>query len=158
MGDNLPPTKIEFKYTTGPYGWLSNFSLHQVQTDDGDIYATSEHYYQTLKFHDEWAKSKIRVAPSAKLAAQLGRTLPGMRSDWDKVKLDAMRKVLRLKLRSNPILRTRLLETGGAELVELSNKDTFWGRLPSGQGENWLGRLWMELRASLSYKGFPPTE
>lgn len=151
MANNFSPkAKIEFKYTTGPYGWLSNFSNHPLRDKEGTEWKSSEHLYQALKFVSDASRIRIWEAPSAKLAAQLGRTLPGMRSDWDKVKLDAMRTVLRLKLQSNPVLRTRLLETGEAELVELSNKDSFWGRLPSGEGQNWLGRLWMELRASLA--------
>ena len=72
--------------------------------------------------------------------------------------LDHMRMVLRLKLEQHPELQEKLLATGAAQIVEdCTNRQhgsgLFWGAAQQGdgtwQGENWLGRLWMELRAEL---------
>lgn len=38
------------------------------------------------------------------------------------------------------------MESRDRKIVELSYKDSFWGRLPNGIGENHLGKLLMELR------------
>ena len=75
--------------------------------------------------------------------------------------LDNMRLVLRLKLQAHPSLASQLLATGSARLVEdcsrrAKGSGLFWGAaLRNGQwvGENWLGRLWMELRDSLRHHG-----
>lgn len=140
---------ITFKYSTGPTGWLSNFSNHPVIDGEKILWPTSEHLYQALKFDDAESRRQIRLAPAPKLAAQLGRTLPGMRSDWDAIKIAVMKQVLKLKLQSNPDLVTKLLDTGNSELIELSNKDSFWGVLPNGDGSNHLGKLWMQIRDEL---------
>jgi predicted NAD-dependent protein-ADP-ribosyltransferase YbiA (DUF1768 family) len=72
-----------------------------------------------------------------------------LRKDWEGVKIQVMRDVLRLKF-ANPGLRDRLLETGDRELIEGNTwGDTFWG-VCRGSGKNWLGQLLMELRGELS--------
>jgi ribA/ribD-fused uncharacterized protein len=139
---------IKFKFTNAPYGFLSNFSLHPV-TFGGRLYKTTEHLYQSMKFQDHDSREQIRAAMTAKESAQLGRTLPGMVANWDDIKLDVMRKIIRLKVEQHPVIAKGLLMSGEAELVEDSNKDTFWGRKPTGEGYNWLGVLWMELRKEL---------
>lgn len=69
-----------------------------------------------------------------------------------------MRLVLALKLQAHPALRRQLLATGAARIIEdCSNRakgsGLFWGGAALREGwwirENWLGRLWMELRDSL---------
>lgn len=90
-----------------------------------------------------------RFAPlAAGEAKKLGRTVV-LRPDWNEVKVSIMRNVLALKFRQNPDLREKLLATGEAELIEGNHwKDTFWG-VCNGVGENWLGKLLMELREEL---------
>lgn len=140
--------QIFFKYTTGPYGWLSNFSLHPV-TFQGKVYLTSEHLYQSLKFVDPKTQETIRAAANPKMAAHLGRTLLGMRKDWDEEKIAIMEEVLWQKLDSNRELEAKLLSTGEAELIEESRKDSFWGNGADGKGRNELGKLWMKIREEL---------
>jgi len=70
--------------------------------------------------------------------------------------LDNMKFVLRLKLREHSDLKEDLMKTKGCTLIEDVAKrqnvsGLFWGAaLVDGQwvGENWLGRLWMEIRDS----------
>ena len=72
--------------------------------------------------------------------------------------LDNMRLVLRLKLLQHPILRDDLLASADEEIVDDCTKrpngsGLFWGaanRDGEWVGENWLGRLWMELRSELT--------
>ena len=65
-----------------------------------------------------------------------------------------MRWVLRRKLETLPELIGPVLDrTEDRPIVEISNRDPFWGAAPTQtpegpayQGRNVLGRLWMELR------------
>jgi hypothetical protein len=71
------------------------------------------------------------------------------RADWDDVKVDIMRDILRAKAAQHEYVRRKLLATGDRELVEDSWRDDFWGWGPNRDGKNMLGRLWMEVRAEL---------
>lgn len=78
-------------------------------------------------------------------AKKLGRKV-ALREDWDKIKLDVMKKVLEMKFLQNPDIKQKLIDTGDSELVEGNWwNDTFWG-VCRGEGENHLGKLLMELR------------
>ena len=61
-----------------------------------------------------------------------------------------MKELLRQKFKS-PILKERLLNTGDAYLEEGNWwKDCFWGvDINTGYGENYLGRLLMEVRSEI---------
>jgi len=123
--------------------FLSNFFASEISYG-GKAYPTAEHLFQSLKTTDPQLREKIRLAEKPGDAKRLGRAL-ALREDWESIKLDVMREVLRRKF-SNPSLKERLLATGSAELVEGNTwNDTFWG-VCDGKGENWLGKLLMELR------------
>jgi len=61
-----------------------------------------------------------------------------------------MEDILRHKLAQHPYVQKQLRESGGAELIEDSPKDAFWGRGPDWTGKNHLGKLWMKLRSEMS--------
>jgi ribA/ribD-fused uncharacterized protein len=70
------------------------------------------------------------------------------RADWEAVKLEVMKEILRLKF-SEPSLREALLATGDAPLIEANTwNDTFWG-VCRGRGQNHLGRLLEEVREEI---------
>ena len=116
---------------------------------EGITYQTSEHYYQAMKTLEETAQEEIRNAPSPKIARQLGRQAP-LREDFDEVKNDIMRTVLKAKFTQHPNLQEILLATGGAELIEQAPWDEYWGSGRTNKGLNMLGKLLMELRSELS--------
>jgi ribA/ribD-fused uncharacterized protein len=60
-----------------------------------------------------------------------------------------MRKGLKAKFTSHADLKEKLLSTGDALIEEESPSDSFWGIGADGKGENWSGKLLMELRAAL---------
>jgi ribA/ribD-fused uncharacterized protein len=60
-----------------------------------------------------------------------------------------MRRGLLAKFTSNEALKDILLGTGDAKIEEESPAESFWGIGADGQGENWTGKLLMELRDSL---------
>lgn len=136
--------KLFFKYSTGPVGFLSNFSPHKV-IYNGKEYKTSEHLYQALKSTNELDHEKVRLSATPKESKQTAQTI-SIRDDWDKYRLEAMRITLRAKLESNPELIQKLLETHPDELLEESRFDKFWGTTTNLDGENWLGKIWMEIR------------
>lgn len=128
---------------------LSNFSAFAVSWA-GQTFPTSEHAYQAAKFKGQPLADEIARAPSAHEAFKLAeRHRTARNPDWDSVKLDVMRSILRAKVRQHEYVRRKLLATGDRELVEDSWRDRFWGWGPNLDGENWLGKLWMEIRAEL---------
>lgn len=136
---------------------LSNFSAFNVMWQ-GLCFDTSEHLYHWLKFATSpdgmSAKPEladdILNAPSAHAAFKLAELYRAhRRSDWDDVKVDFMREILRAKAAQHEYVHRKLLATGNRELVENSWRDDFWGWGPNREGQNMLGRLWMEIRAEL---------
>jgi predicted NAD-dependent protein-ADP-ribosyltransferase YbiA (DUF1768 family) len=71
--------------------------------------------------------------------------------DWSRIKFDRMRAVLRAKFDQHADLRQLLLSTGDARLVEAGTVNNavnrLWGEV-DGKGENMLGVMLMDLRAS----------
>ena len=127
-------------------GFLSNFYRASFELD-GKVWVSSEHYYQASKYSGTYYETLIEKADSPAKAAHLGRNAPlDIRPDWDEVKLDVMERAVREKFSQNVDLYEMLKETGSAELVEHSSKDSFWGDGGDGSGNNMLGRLIMTVR------------
>ena len=127
----------------GHYSFLSNFYTSTVYIDDKP-YPTVEHAYQASKTLDPVQRETIRKAGNPNEAKRLGRCVP-LRHDWNNVKIEIMRDLIRQKFES-PFLQHMLLETGDAELVHGNGwNDIFFG-VCRGRGENWLGRILMEVR------------
>lgn len=130
----------------GQYRFLSNFYPSEVELD-GLKYATVEHAYQASKTDNPTEREIVRSARTAGQAKKLGRSVT-LVIGWDATKVATMRELLRQKF-SNKVLRVELLETGSAHLIEGNYwGDTFWG-VSKGRGENWLGRLLMDIRAEI---------
>lgn len=96
-------------------------------------------------YESKWCVN--RDGPTLNETIELYRDV-AIRADWDAIKLDVMRRALKAKFTQNSVLRELLLSTGTALLVENSPRDDFWGATTP-QGQNWLGRLLMELRATI---------
>ncbi len=145
----------------GEMSWASNMHEASITFDDkkhnlreifpqfkfdGLEYPSSEHLYQSLKATNEEDKENIRMASNPHNAKKVAREV-FCRMDWDSVKVEAMRLALYLKFYQHPDLLLKLIETGRTPIVEINWwGDKFWG-VCNGVGENWLGRLLMELRA-----------
>jgi len=145
--------EVRFYYEYEEYGFLSNF-FPAPMVLEGREWPTVEHYYQAAKTEDTAFRERIRTAPSADEAKRLGRD-PScvLRVDWDEVKADVMRRAITAKFTQHPDLRSMLVETQDAILVENSKKDYYWGCGADGTGKSMLGALLMELRASLAGDG-----
>ena len=139
---------INFYRVGDEYGQFSNFAPYPI-TLDGERWPTSEHYFQAQKFDDPAYRQKIRKANSPMLAARLGRDRKQkLRRDWESVKVGIMRVAVLAKFTQHDELRTLLLSTGDAKLVEHTENDDYWGDGGDGRGQNWLGRILMEVRAT----------
>ena len=129
---------------------LSNFSAFKLRWRMYE-FDTSEAAYHWEKFPDfAFARRAIRTAPSAHEAFKLAEQYKERRrKDWDDVKVDIMRRILKAKAEQHEYVRRKLLATGDRELVEDSWRDPYWGWGPDRDGQNMLGRLWMDVRSEL---------
>lgn len=141
--------EIRFYRLNEPYGEFSNFSPHPIEIK-GRVWPTSEHYFQAQKFSDTEHEEEVRQAKSPMTAARMGRSRERpLRADWETVKDDIMREALRAKFTQHQNLRSLLLHTGDAELIEHTKNDSYWADGGDGTGKNRLGELLMELREQL---------
>ena len=147
-------TTIYFYKAENPYGCFSNFSPHPVCLK-GKTWPTSEHYFQSQKFAGTPLEEKVRLAATPGKAAEIGRTRTNpLRADWESVKDDVMREVVRAKFTQHPDLAETLLATGDAVLVEHTRNDRYWADGGDGSGLNRLGQILMEIRQELKQSQF----
>jgi len=138
---------------------LSNFSSFSLRWSR-KTFPTSEHAYHWEKFadHAPTVAQAVASAPSAHEAFKIAEHEKAWRrKDWDDVKVGIMRDILRAKAQQHEYVRRKLLATGNRELVENSWRDDFWGWGPNRDGQNMLGKLWMEIRAELRTAPSGPT-
>jgi hypothetical protein len=135
---------------------LSNFSAFTLQWPVDHKKAlrfdTSEAAYHWCKFMPDspGVAALIREAPSAHEAFKIAEKYrSARRADWDDVKVNVMRNILRAKADQHEYVRRKLLATGERTLIENSWRDDFWGWGSDRIGQNMLGKLWMEVRAEL---------
>jgi hypothetical protein len=137
-----------------PYGCFSNFSRHGFGFDNF-WWVTNEHYFQAQKFVEtdrNWF-DKIREAKAPKDAARMGRSRQHqIRSDWEQVKDEIMRRGVLQKFETHADIREILLGTGDELIVENSPSDRYWGCGKDGSGLNKLGVILMEVREQLRQK------
>jgi ribA/ribD-fused uncharacterized protein len=129
---------------------LSNFSSFTLAWK-GLRFDTSEAAYHWEKFTDvPEIQLAILAAASAHEAFKLAeRHRDARRPDWDEVKVSIMREILTAKAEQHEYVRRKLLGTGSRELIENSWRDEYWGWGPQRDGQNMLGKLWMEVRARI---------
>lgn len=144
---------VSFKKTTEKWGELSNMCAgFPVVVNDIPVKSV-EALYQACRFPNlPDVQRKILEQSSPMTAKMVGKPhLAETRKDWDQVRVLIMKWILRVKLAQNwDTFSKVLLDTADKEIVELSDKDSFWGAKPlDGSiflGVNALGRLLMELR------------
>jgi N-glycosidase YbiA len=133
-----------------PYGCFSNFSAHPFKLENIE-WRTTEHYFQAMKFYPNWDHiNALRAMPSPMQVAKAGRSRQRpLRTDWEEVKDDVMRKAVLAKFSQHPEIAQILLETGNEDLIENTTNDHYWGCGTSGTGKNMLGIILMETREIL---------
>jgi hypothetical protein len=134
----------EIKGFFGEYRWLSNFHLCTVFYQQ-DKYPSSENAYQAAKA--KWgARNEFKTCSPIR-AKTYGKTMP-LPEFWEEEKVAVMFTILRDKFGRTP-LAEQLLATGDRYLEETNWwRDRFWGVF-EGEGQNWLGKVIMEVRTHL---------
>jgi len=138
---------------------LSNFGSFNLKGgyygsghSQGIMFATSEHAYHWHKFAptNSDIADQILAAASAHEAFKIAERNKALRwHEWDRFKVEIMRDILRAKATQHEYVLRKLLATGDRELVENSWRDDYWGWGPNHDGQNMLGKLWMEVRTEL---------
>lgn len=135
------------------YGCLSNFYKRPF-TYDGRIYGNAEAAFQSMKTDDPIERDKFSsLSPTdAKRLGKQEHLVP----DWEQIKYEVMVDILTAKFSEHEYLKTILLETKDALIVEETTwHDNCWGyctcpRCRCKNSTNLLGRALMEVRSTLS--------
>lgn len=140
---------VDVREMRGEYRFLSNFWPASVRGPGGRLYPTVEHAYQASKTLDSTVWTRILALPNAGAAKNFSKTMV-VRPDWHEVRVGIMADLLAQKFAAGSELAARLMAIDGA--IEEGNGwgDRFWGvDLATGEGENRLGRMLMEIRERL---------
>jgi ribA/ribD-fused uncharacterized protein len=145
----------------GEYFFLSNFYASPIVIEyKGQKYtmATGEHCFQGMKVAasiwdtgrtSQWLE-QVSQAPTPAKSKYLGRSIQIDVPKWNAMAFACMQRTQQLKYSQNPELREKLIATGERELIEGTEwGDKLWGVDERGEGQNLLGKILMELRASL---------
>ncbi len=133
---------------------FSNFSSFAVKWK-GKVWPTSEHAYQAAHFFKTAPAlaRKIYKAKSAHEAFKLAEANSDKApKNWEKIKVGIMEDIIRHKVKQNPYVMHKLMQTGKRLIVEDSPKDSFWGWGPNRNGRNELGKVWMKIRSEIIKK------
>lgn len=124
------------------YYFLSNMYPVMVEYD-GYRYKCVESAFQAQKTDDKLQFVNL----DGYKAKKLGRRVQLTTSEWDRVKINIMYRLLLIKF-SNPDLAMKLVSTGDVPLIEHNYwHDTFWGvDVRTNTGYNVLGKLLMKIR------------
>lgn len=138
----------------GEYRFLSNFHQRPFEFE-GLTYPNAEAAFQAQKCASAEEKIKYTQVNNPVTAKRMGKKEPGFPSNWDEICYGIMKRILTAKF-SNPELREKLLATGDAVLIEGNRwHDNRWGhctcaRCVNKPGQNWLGKILMEIREEKS--------
>lgn len=148
-----------FYRTAHPF---SNFHPSKFEVD-GLLFHWAEQYImyrKALQFEDHDAIQKILAAKTPAECKQLGREVKGFKeSEWVKVREQIAVDAIWYKFKDNKKLRSFLIETGDAVLIEAAANDRIWGigfsedqalANQSDWGLNILGKALMQVRKRLS--------
>lgn len=147
---------IAFTKVRLPFGWMQNMAPFDV-TNDGVTWRTAEALFQAMRFKEDSPVREMIRAERSPMAAKMlakGYSKQMVVEQCSPVDLNNMRVVLALKVDQHDELAKMLVDTGDATLIEdctarQRGSGLFWGAALRDEvwvGENWLGRLWMEIR------------
>lgn len=146
-----------FRKTKEKWGELSNMAGGFPVVVNGVHIKSVEALYQACRYPDmPEVQENILNQSSPMTAKMVGKPFKdNTRKDWDNVRIKIMKWVLRVKLAQNwDRFSSVLFESKNIPIVELSNKDDFWGAKQIDDniyiGVNALGRLLMGLREQIN--------
>lgn len=144
-------TDTEIKGFFGPYRWLSNFQLGDVELK-GFVFPSTENAYQFAKIlepkQEDFNKfTTCTPAEAKKYGRELDKTHK-TRPDWQQVKFAVMSTLTEQKYTrpKNHELKAKLEATGNKHIEEANWwGDKYWGTT-NGEGQNTLGKIIMQVR------------
>jgi len=137
---------------SGEYAFLSNFYPCTIKWS-GMVFPSSEHMFMSFKSDDpDWKRTCQKNLKPGEIKAA-GRKV-ALRPDWEQIKYQAMYDSVLYKFWQNEDLKTKLLATGNQNLIEGNHwGDKVWGMdNKTWEGENYLGRILMQVREVLAEK------
>lgn len=128
---------------------LAAYSRHSFELD-GATWPSVEHYFQSMKFNDKDLQEKIRQAHHPRDAAKIAKyKFWKVRRDWKKIQRVVMTRAAYIKCKTHSEVAEALLATGDRLLVESSLYDHYWGCGRDQRGENYFGKMLMDVRKRL---------
>lgn len=149
---------IAFSKVNDEWGIFSNFARTTPIVIDGVSFDCTERLFQVMKFDDTAARKQVLSFPSGQGMKMKTKPLeknPGVRKDWGKVIVDALKWCLMLKYENSAKFKQELERSKGKYIVEDQSTftkpaDTYGAKLTVDgteySGPNLMGRLLMELR------------
>lgn len=149
---------VRVRKVSEPFGILGNMSKHPIVDEFGVSWPRAEHLFQAMRFlAGSSTRELIRREKQPMQAKWLAKSRVAEMNvePMSEADLANMRVVLRLKLVQHADVRACLASTRELVIVEdctsrQRGSGLFWGaalRDEGWVGHNWLGRLWMEIRA-----------
>ena len=126
---------------------LDNFSSFKVEYN-GYLYSTAEEAFQANMFIKDYPEisDEIKRSNSAHEAQKIRfKNEDKITLKEDEI-LKIMEEILRCKVKQNPYVLKKLLETKDYQIIEDSPKDNYWGWGINRDGDNHLGKIWMKIR------------
>lgn len=138
---------IRIREFRGRYAFLSSDWRADVEFE-GVFYPSAAHAIAAAQTTDP-AERRVIAAQSSPADARRRAGALQLRPDWDRIKFDAMERIVRDKFTRHPALREKLRRTGDA-YIEYADGDRVWG-ISNGVGENRLGITLMKIRDEARY-------
>lgn len=154
---------ICFHNINEPNVYLSNWYMSEFEVD-GIVFNCMEQYMMYAKaslFEDKSIAERIMFSSNPGEIKALGRRVSGFNSNvWDSRKEELVYRGLYAKFSQNPLLKSKLLQTGDDILAECAVNDRIWGiglsmhdtrryEVSKWPGQNLLGELLMQVRSDL---------
>lgn len=144
-------TKKETRFLSNFYPYKKDGSKHPHKVSvvyNAIEFDCVENAYQAAKFLDKKEQRKFALLSPFETKA-FWENNTNYRPDWNKIKLNIMKDLVRQKFFNNTELAQMLLSTDSAILEEGNDwGDVFWG-VCDGVGENNLGKILMQIREEL---------
>lgn len=141
-------TKRAVYFFTTAFHPLDNYSAHTIRIW-GKTFPTAEHAFQWKKFstvHKAVAKQIFKQG-SPEAAKQVAKKHKGIiPQKWFDVRVSVMKNILTAKAKQHDDVREVLRKSKRRIIIENSPIDSFWGIGKDGNGQNIVGKIWMEIR------------
>lgn len=132
------------------YIYFSPYTSHAIELN-GVLYSTVEHAYQCQRYENPEIINEIKSATSPVKAWQISSKYKQLsKPDFQSKKVEIMKELMRQKALQHQEVMQALLDSADLKIVKhiytYPPGDGFWDDGQSGEGQNIMGKIWMELR------------